>query len=208
MRSSTFIAAFASIASLTSSLVTAGQSSGSGSDTPLRILARDKTDNIVKRDLNNSGGNLAAAPARSRHATRDHRAYARNARANAKPKSSTLKKRQSSSGRKCKVHNSANDGVTYLPESNDDDSSSSSSSTSGGSSSSSSSGSSSRNTSGTIEDEKTTSDSGSSSSSGGVGDLDLDTSSNFLKIGNIYAGFLPGECSFGAILDAGSLVLL
>lgn len=201
MRSSTFIAAFASIASLTSSLVTAGQSSGSGSDTPLRILARDNTN-----DNSGSSGNLAAAPARSRHATRDHRAYARNARANAKPKSSTLKKRQSSSGRKCKVHNSANDGVTYLPESNDDDSSSSSS-TSGGSSSSSSSGSSSRNTSGTIEDEKTTSDSGSSSS-GGVGDLDLDTSSNFLKIGNIYAGFLPGECSFGAILDAGSLVLL
>lgn len=198
MRSSAFIAAFASIASLTSSLVTAGQSSG-GSETPLRILARDNTnDNILKRDsAAAAGGNLAAAPARSRHATRDHRAYARNARAAAanatKPKSSTLKKRQSSS-RKCKVHNSANDGVTYLPESNNDSSSSSSSSSSGGSSSS---GSSSRNTSGTIEDEKTTSDSGSSSSSsGGVGDLDLDTSSNFLKIGNIYAGFLPGEFGF------------
>lgn len=184
MRSSTFIAAIASVAS-SFSLVAAGQPGANSGDSPLRILSgRDNTDSI-KRDI--EAGNLVAAPARSRHASRDHRAHARHARhAASKPKSS-LKKRQSS---RCKVyHSQEDDGVSHavLPDSSDDSSSSSSSSSSG--SSSSGSNSSSRNTSGTIEDEKTT----SSGSTGGIGDLDLDTSSNFLKIGNIYAGFLPGK---------------
>lgn len=160
MRSSTFIAAFASLASFT---LAAGQQSGG--DSTLRILSNN--NNLVKKD-----NNLVSAPARSRHATRDHRAHARNLRNSASKPSSSLKKRQSS---RCKASSSSRvadlgDGKQLVSED----------------SSSSSSGSSSNST-GTIEDQKTT------TSSGGLGDLDLDSSSSFLKIGNIYAGFLPGK---------------
>lgn len=175
MRSSTFVAAFASLAAATLTLA-AGQQQSSG-DT-LRILSSNGNENLIKRD------NLVSAPARSRHATRDHRSHARNLRNSASKPSSSLKKRKSS---RCKASSSSrvanlDDGKKMLSEVSSSSSSSSSSESSDSSNSSNDS-----TTTGTIEDQKTT------SSGGGLGDLDIDSASSFLKIGSIYAGFLPGK---------------
>lgn len=167
---STYSILVALAATLTSSALAAGQLVDNNS--PLRILAPREAKPI-----------LVAPPARSRHATRDHRAISRAKRDSndniiaAVPsgsKKSTLKKRQNGSGsRRCKAKklkstsssSSSNDNDNY----DDDDSSST----------------------GTIHDSKTTTDD-SDSTSGSVGDIDFDPGSSFLKIGNIYAGFLPG----------------
>lgn len=169
MRSSTLIAALASVASFT---FAAGQQTG-GDDT-LRILSNgaSNNNNLVKKD-----SNLAAAPARSRHATRDHRALARNVREKRNASSPSHKKRAS----RCKASSStpssssSSDDVADLGDGNKLAKQTGSPSSSG-------------NSSRTIEDEQ------NDVSSGGLGDLDLDSTSSFLKIGNIYAGFLPGEC--------------
>lgn len=147
MRFSTLIASLA----LAAPLVSSSSSSTSSGDAAGQLAARA----------------LAAPPARSRHATREHR--------NPSDFSSVLKKHKNkrgkcSSGRKQKV-------ISY-DDSEDDDSSSSGGSTVG-------------------DSQRNTTSSGSSGSSGGASGANWDLSSNFLKIGNIYAGFLPDDGSGG-----------
>ena len=123
--------------------------------------------------------NLAAPPARSRHATRDHRSAGSVASTSSSDFASVLKKHKRSSKAK-RGKCSAGKKQTVISASEDD-----AESTVGGEQ---------RNT--------TSSSSGSSSGSGANWDL----SSNFLKIGNIFAGFLPDDGSGGGSKESMSQI--
>ena len=123
--------------------------------------------------------NLAAPPARSRHATRDHRSAGSVASTSSSDFASVLKKHKRSSKAK-RGKCSAGKKQTVISTTEDD-----AEGTVGG-------------------EQRNTTSSGSGSSSGSGANWDL--SSNFLKIGNIFAGFLPDDGSGGGSKESMSQI--
>lgn len=123
--------------------------------------------------------NLAAPPARSRHATRDHRSAGSVASTSSSDFASVLKKHKRSSKAK-RGKCSAGKKQTVISASEDD-------------------------AEGTVGGEQRNTTSSSSGSSSGSG-ANWDLSSNFLKIGNIFAGFLPDDGSGGGSKESMSQI--